>query len=116
VKVPLLTIDDFFALAKDDHCLAPNLEPHPTAAQFQEALIQLRDKEGIRQVLLDVVEYDGDAPIADGIVVVTSLPAEAFQSFADLWHADGVITPDRQTLRRLPETQGDDNIWKIVWD
>jgi len=116
MEPPLLTIEDFFRVAEDDYCLAPNLEPHPPADQFRQALVELREREGVAQVLVDVVEYDGDVPLADGVVLLTTLPAEAFHDFASSFRADGVITPDRHTLGRLGEIAKDHHVWKIVWD
>ena len=112
----LLTIEDFFRVATDDYCLASNLQPHPTAAEFRAALLELSQKQGVEQVLLDVVEFDGNVPLSDGVVLLTTLPAEAFQGFADRFRADGVITPDRHTLRRLGERPKNLHAWKIVWD
>ena len=111
-----MTIEDFFRVATDDNCLAPNFEPHPTAANLKAALLELRQKQGVEQILIDVVEFDGNVPLADGVVLLTALPAEAFQSFADRFRADGVIAPDRHTLRRLGELPKNLHAWKIVWD
>ena len=110
------TVDEFFAQA-DDYSLAPNLEPHPTRAEFRQAIKQLQGTEGVVDVWVVVRDVDEDAPYADALLVVVSDEPAAFvvDEFAEKWRADGVLDADERTLGQVEVAKGDRALL-IVWD
>lgn len=111
-----LSIEDFFAAARDEYCLAPNLMPHPSLEVMQRALVALRDSEGVTDVLLKVVEVEEDGtPVSDAVIVRYSDESPAIQAFAERFGADGVIDASEQIDRNLPVAEGLTTS-VIVWD
>jgi len=112
-----LSIEAFFAIANDDYCFAPNLEPHPTLNEFREVLTNLHKQEGVIDVLLRIIEIEDGIPISDGIIVRArhTTPESIFADFAKRWSADGVIDVSPEDIRALPVVEG---VYSklMVWD
>ena len=112
-----LTIEDFFASASDEYCLAPNLMPHPSLREMQEALVELRNGERVCDVLLRVVEVENDGtPISDAVIVRTLGPDPGPAEFAERFGADGVIEAPEEVVRSLPVAEEGQQTKLIVWD
>lgn len=111
-----LSIEDFFAAASDEYCLAPNLMPHPSLQEMEQALIQLRNRESVFDVLLRIVEVEGDGtPISDAVIVRMAGTDSAPAEFAARFGADGVIEAPEGVIPGLPMSEGQ-KTKLIVWD
>lgn len=113
---PLMPLEEFLPKATDDYSIAPNLEPHPTLESFRKALRELERPHDGTSVLLDLAEDEDESPVAQGVVVVTPRPREAFESFAKAFNADGVYLADENTIRLVGVTAQGLNVWHIIWD
>ena len=75
--VAYLSVEEFFAKSSDDYCLAPNLEPHPSSADFKAALTRLKEEAGVSRCVIPVLEYeDADSelgPYSDRVFVAGSV-------------------------------------------
>lgn len=111
---PLMPARTFFAKAADDHCIAPNLEPHPSLESFRTAVLALEQAGDGTAVLMDLA--DDDELVAEALVIVTPGPAGRFQAFADAFGADGVLPADEQTLRRVGQVPAGCHVWHVPWD
>src|SRR5258706_8299262 len=71
-----LSIEEFFSKSSSDYCLAPNLEPHPSNADFKAALTRLSEEAGVSRCVIPVGEYeDADSelePNSDRVFVAGS--------------------------------------------
>jgi hypothetical protein len=110
-----LSIEDFFEKASTDYSLAPNLMPHPTLQDMKDALIRLRAEPQVRDVLLRIVDFEGDDPVSDAVVVRVSSSDVDLEGFAEQWGADGVIDAPENVRSFLPDHTGE-AIKLIVWD
>ena len=111
-----LSIEDFFAAASDDYCLAPNLMPHPSLREMREALIRLRNREKVLDVLLRIVEVEDDGtPISDAVIVRTEGLDPGPIEFAERFGADGVVEAPEEIVRGLDMAKGQE-ARLIVWD
>lgn len=109
---PPLSIEDFFAAAKDEFCLAPNLEPHPTLEQMRNALLRLRAQPGIENVLLGVLEIEDDGPVSDTVIIRSHIPDIDVSEFVREFHAEGPLEAPDDVARLFPAL----HTRLIVWD
>jgi hypothetical protein len=112
---PLMFANEFFDKASDDYSIAPNVEPHFSLASFHNAVVELERSNDNTRVLIDLVDDDEEL-VAQSIVIVSQAPRERFESFAATFHADGVISADDNTLRRVGQVPEGFNVWCVVWD
>ena len=110
---PLLPAADFFARAKDDYCIAPNLEPHPSLEEFRDAL-RLIEEETDAAVYFDLLEDEELA--SDAIVIVALEEHHDFQRFAYRFGADGIIEADSNTTKKLGAIARNKRVFRIAWD
>lgn len=69
----VLTIEQFFKLAKTDDAISPNWYPdHPGLGRMRDWLQQLRTLPDVQDVLLLVTDYDGGQPCVQEIIVVSA--------------------------------------------
>ena len=112
-----MSIEAFFAVATDDYCLAPNLQPHPPLNDFRDALETLRGQKGVADVLLRVQEVENGVPTSDAVIVRVNpaAPESVLEDFARRWGADGVVEASLEIIRALPVADG---VYAkmIVWD
>jgi hypothetical protein len=111
----LYTIEEFFAVADDDYCFAPNLEPHPSLAVIREAIERLCSNESVVDILVEVVDLEDGVPTSDGIVVRSTSSNDFLQGFATTWGAELIEAPEN-TVRKLGATLPGQNVWKVIWD
>ena len=112
----LLTVEQFLVQASDAYAFAPNLEPHPPLDEIGRRLLDLRNVDGVAQVLLaNAGAAEGELAI-DRIVIVASAAADQFQPFATLFGAVGILEADQNTLRLVGPLAPKLVVWKIVWD
>lgn len=112
----MLTPEQFFAPAKDDYCIAPNLEPHPPLRSFPEALNQIEQQNDGTKVFLDICDEEDGQPIANAVVVLTPRPQNDFESFARSIGTDGIREADEKTARRIGQVPMGFKVWRILWD
>jgi hypothetical protein len=112
----LMTIEEFFAAANDDYCLFPNLEPHPRLSELREALVDLRNRPEVADVLVSIIEVEDGFPAADGLIVRTSSPTTEFEDFASTFRAVGIFAASENHVRQLRDLRSDENVWHIFWD
>jgi len=114
--MPLLTVEQFLAQARDAYAFAPNLEPHPSLAEIGRHLLDLRGRDGVAQVLLaDAGAGEGELAI-DRLVIVASIPADHFEPLATRLGASGIVPADPNTLRLVGPLASGMSVWEILWD
>lgn len=113
--LPHYTIEQFFAAADSEYCLGPNVEPHPSLDQLRAILTALRSDPDVTCVMLRLCELEDNVPIADGVLIATSAPADRFQSYVESLHAEGIIEPDANDSHKMPPHQAA-HVWMIVFD
>lgn len=113
---PLYSIEDFFAAAKEDECLAPNLYPHPSLTVMQRSLLRLRQQLGVTDVLIHVNEIEDDVPYANEVVIRTNLTDDAFEDTVRLLDADGIQEASENVKRKVAKLKPDEYLWILVWD
>jgi hypothetical protein len=110
---PLLSSADFFARATDDYCIAPNLEPHPSLAEFRDALRLIEEVTGAT-AYFDLL--DDEELACDAIVIVAPEEHDDFRRFADRFGADGIIEADPNTTKKLGAAARNKKVFRITWD
>lgn len=113
---PLYTIDQFFAAADDDHCLAPNLHPHPSLAEMRNSLDDLLRRSDVSDVLINVDAVDDGVPVANAIIIRTTSSKDAFSDVAHALQADGVIEASENIKRKVGKIGTAEKLLSIVWD
>lgn len=69
----VLTIDQFFQLAKTDDAISPNWYPdHPGLERMRDWLRQLEQMPGVSKLLLVVTDYDDGQPCVQEVMVLSS--------------------------------------------
>jgi hypothetical protein len=111
----LYSIEEFFAIATDDCCLFPNIEPRLSLDALREALLSLRNRSEVTDVLL-VTEIEDDGPVCNGLIVRSSAPKSEFSRFAESLGADGVMRASANELRQVNDLRAGEEVWHIVWD
>lgn len=116
--VDYLSIEEFFAKASD-YSLAPNLEPHPTKADFRDRLLALAKSEGVERCFIPVVAYeeggDGLEPYSDRIFFTGSQT----DAFVDEWarQLGAEFYREKHPGEEIPKEQSNGQPgWMIVWD
>jgi hypothetical protein len=112
---PLMPWREFFDMCEDAYSVAPNLEPHPSLADFRHAISELENSDQETHILMDLID-DHEELVARGIIIVTPRPQEDFLVFVESFGADGVIAADERTTRRVEGLSKNLNVWQIVWD
>ena len=113
---PLMSFEEFFRIADDSYCIAPNLEPHPDLEEFKRELRLLANQDNETKVFFKLVDDSDEVPVTDEIVILTPRRRQEFCAFAEQYGADGVIPADEQTVRLLGAVPAGCNVWTIVWD
>jgi hypothetical protein len=109
-----LSIEEFFAAADADYCLAPNLMPNPPREQMRAALLALRDRDEIADVLVDVLEILDGVPHSQAVIIRTPRADLDVSDFIREFQADGMMDAPENTIRFFPP--GDLYTKLIVWD
>ena len=114
-----LSIEEFFAKSSSDHCLAPNLEPHPSNADFKAALIRLSEEAGVSRCVIPVIEYeDADSelePYSDRVFVAGLVDEAVVANWAHQFRAE-FYREDRPGAEMPREYSNDEGGWFLVWD
>jgi hypothetical protein len=117
--VAYLSIDEFFAKASSEHCLAPNLEPHPSGAEFQSALERLSEEAGVIRCLIPVLEYeDADSqlePSSDRVFVSGTVDESVIANWARQLQAEFYREERPGAEMPLEYSEGKPG-WFLVWD
>jgi len=114
-----LSIENFFARTADDHGLAPNLEPHPTRAGFRTALLELRGRPGVSDLLIAVTDYEDPEPetnpCSDRIFVIGPVPEKTIAAWAATFNAEfgQEARPGAELPLKFSKGQP---VWCVVWD
>ena len=112
--LPLLSISDYFGKATDTYSFAPNLEPHPSLGEIKMTLAALSERADVEQVMISVVEYEREEPIATGVVIVSNAPATEFSLVRDALSASEIFLASENTRRKL-NVGSDAQVWEMVW-
>ena len=117
--VGYLSIEGFFAKSSNDYCLAPNLEPHPTRAEFKDALTRLSREVGVSRCVIPVREYaDADnelEPRSDRVFVVGAAAEAVIAHWAR--ELRGEYYREERPGAEIPrEYSQDEPGWFLVWD
>ena len=111
----LHSIEEFFAIADNDDCLFPNLEPHPGLQTARSLLEDLRNRSDVADVLL-ITDFEEGEPICDSLIVRTTMPESGCSALLANLHPDGVLQAAENELRQLRNLRPEENVWHIVWD
>jgi hypothetical protein len=117
--VAYLTIEDFFAKATGDDCLAPNLDPHPTNEDFRSLLTQLSSEPGVCRCVIPVDEYqDSDRemePYSDRVFVAGTVEERTIAKWAQRLQAE--FYQEARPGKDIPlEYSNGQPGWFLVWD
>ncbi len=117
--VAYLSIEGFFAKASSDYCLAPNLEPHPSNADFKAALTRLSEEVGVHRCTIPVHEYedvDGELePYSDRVFLAGLVDEAVIANWARELRAE-FYREERPGAELPREYSNDEPGWFLVWD
>ena len=79
-------LDLFFDGNNDPGSIAPNLDPHPAVETFERVLREIRDREDVADVVMQIDEViPGEWPYVNGVYVITTArPEKVYQWAAEL--------------------------------
>lgn len=114
-----LSIDEFFSKSSSDYCLAPNLEPHPSNADFKAALTRLSEESGVSRCVIPVAGYE-DAeselePYSDRVFVAGSVDEAVIANWARELRAE-FYREERPGAEMPREYSNDQSGWFLAWD
>lgn len=117
--VAYLSIDEFFSKCSSDYCLAPNLEPHPSNADFKATLTRLSEESGVSHCVIPVSEFE-DAeselePYGDRVFVAGSVDEAVIAAWARELRAE-FYREERSGAEMPREYSNDQPGWFLVWD
>ena len=117
--VAYLTIEDFFAKAGTDDCLAANMEPHPTNREFAAVLRHIRSEDGVTNCLIPVDEYQDpeneQEPYSDRVFVMGPVEESVVADWAKKLNAE--IYREERPGAEVPLTHSKgEPVWCLVWD
>ena len=117
--VAYLSIDEFFSKCSSDYCLAPNLEPHPSNADFKSALTRLSEESGVSRCVIPVGEFEDEEnelePYSDRVFVAGSVDEGVIASWARELQAE-FYREERPGAEMPREYSNDQPGWFLVWD
>ena len=117
--IDYLSVDDFFARASSDDCLAPNLDPHPTNADFHMMLTRLCTEPGVSQCVITVDEYqDADQqlePYSDRVFISGPVEEKVIAEWAQRLKAEYYREERPGKEMPLEYSKGQPG-WFLVWD
>jgi len=118
-SVAYLSIEEFFAKASSDYCLAPNLEPHPSNAEFKAELTKLSAEAGVSRCVIPVIEYQNPdnemEPYSDRVFVAGAVDEVVVANWADKLQAE-YYEEERPGAEMPREYSKDEGGWFLVWD
>jgi hypothetical protein len=119
--LPLVSIEQFFDGNDDSYSIAVNLEPHPALVEFRRKLIDIRNRDDVCAVLMEIFdidearECDESWPYCERVYVITAAgEAQATKWNRDL-SADGPVEGwalDPPVI----EVPANHRVWQIIWD
>jgi hypothetical protein len=112
----LMELETFLGKVRSAYCVAPNVEPHFTLAEFTRISKAVRQRPDVRRVLLRVVDFEQEEPVSDCLVIVSSSGSEAFTPIATSLGASGVAPARPTTLRQITADPESEKVWEILWD
>lgn len=113
--LPLLTVEEYFSQATDKYSFAPNLEPHPTLEEIKAALLELRESEGVIEVLISIAEYEEKEPVSTGIVVITESSSPSLEKLRDRLSATAVLEASSNTINKLNLSIENRRVQEVIW-
>ncbi len=101
--------------ATTNDCLAPNLEPHPTNAEFKAILTRMRNEAGVSDCVIPVNEYEEPEreldPYSDRIFFVGTVEEKVIARWAEDLKAEFYREPRPGAELPLTHSKG-----QPVWD
>jgi hypothetical protein len=80
---PVVSIDLFLAGNDDPASIGPNLEPHPGVRAFERVLKDIRDRQEVSDVVVQIDEViEGEWPFASAVYVTTAATPEEVHRWA----------------------------------
>jgi len=111
---PPLSIEHFFNLVSDEYCFAPNLAPHPTLSEIKEAIIKLKNRKEVNDVLIHVIEYEDKTPISNGLIVRLKDIDINIQEIIEILKPNAVIEAPEEIKNFF--NNDDKSIKFVLWD
>jgi hypothetical protein len=92
---PVVSLDLFFDGNNDPGSIAPNLDPHPGVETFERVLREIRDREDVSDVVVQIDEViPGEWPYVNAVYVVTTARPEAVYEWAAELRPDEYVGED----------------------
>ena len=125
---PVVSLEDFFTGNTDPYSIACNLDPHPGLDFIYSKLKEIRSRNDVQDVLVEISEIDVEViksgeknkwPCFSEIVyVITSAPAEEVAKWNKNLRADGPVKGWSQPIppKIFSSVKYGDAIWQIIWD
>ena len=88
---PVVPLELFFAGNEDAASIGPNLDPHPGVDAFHRVLREIRERDDVSDVVLqvnEVLEGGDEWPYVDAAYVITSASADDVHRWAAELHPD----------------------------
>jgi hypothetical protein len=113
--LPAMSIENFFAKAKRPHDFAVNLFPEEPRPPFREAFLELRARDEVVDVqMLPSDPEDEGRVYAEEIAVISSQPANFFDSFVNATRASEIAPASENDQRKLG-LDTDEPVWIVSW-
>ena len=117
--VAYLSVEEFFARSSHDHCLAPNLDPHPTKESFERDLLSLQSEPGVEKCIIPVMEYEEPSherdPYSDRVFVVGRAAEQVVERWAKQLRAEHYREERAGAEMPRGHSSGQGG-WFLVWD
>ncbi|MGO8672033.1 MAG: hypothetical protein ACLQVD_11780 [Capsulimonadaceae bacterium] len=116
---PVVALEDFFDGNDDIGSIGCNLDEHPGPQAFFATLRDIRQKPGVQDVLVEILEVeDGEWPFSDRVYVLSSAPLDTVEEWFDPLQPDEVTEgiPWNRPPRGLPEPAPKMTVYSAWWD
>jgi hypothetical protein len=124
LRVPVLSIEDFFDGNDVEGSIAVNLEPRLSNEFFRENLIRIRNDPDVEFVAIDTWHIDTsgqtepDWPSAEFVYVGGNIPESKLLEWQELLRADAVLPgwEDGVIPKGLSKSQVNVSVYRFWWD
>ena len=95
--LPVVSLEDFFTANEDRYSIAANLEPHPGLDFMRSALLAIRARPDVQEVLVEITDLSEDGhsdevwPYSGRVYILTSASEETAAEWNRQLMADGPV-------------------------
>jgi len=113
--LPPLSTEDFFNQTSNKFSLEPNRLDHPSISESQRLLLELEQHEAILSLKLNIVEYDGDEPTANGLIIETRLDRDELMDVLEQLKIKEIYEASDNMKKSMISGQPSNHIFFAVW-